>query len=235
MNIVKKIWNLRHFLLWLPTSIYFNLRYFPCKQAWRLPVWLCNPKISGSGKYSISGPVRCGMIRLGFPMVSVFREKGVILENRGEVVFEGNTVMGGGAAVSVGKSGRLTFGHRFANQSGAKIICYHRVTFKEKVRVGWHTVICDTDFHTMKSEDGSRHTQGYGPITIGDNVWVGSFCKIFKNTEIPSHCTLAANTFISRKMECRPYSLIYSGDGVKAKYTGFCRELDDDTIQYNEP
>ena len=172
------------------------------------------------------------MIKLGFPMVSVYRGTGIVLENKGRIIFNGSTVIGGKSGISVGEKGILTFNDQFCNQTGAKIICYHDITFGKRVRVGWHTLICDTDFHKMKSEDGTCYTKGFGKIKFGDDVWVGSFCKIFKNSIIPSKCTVASNTLLNKAIECRPYSLIYSGGEIKVKYTGFCRDLQDDKIEY---
>ena len=233
MSILKKIWRKRYIVYSLPISIWFNLRHFPLKTALKLPVLLCNPHLSGQGAYKLPDKVYFGMIRLGFPMVSIFRDKGIVLENKGTIIFSGETRLGGGSAVSVGEKGKLTFGARFCNQAGGKIICYHEVIFGKVVRLGWQTLVCDTDFHTMKTVDGSYHTKGYGKIEIGDEVWVGSYCKIFKNTKIPSRCTIASNTLLNKEIYCQPYSLIYSGDGIKTKYTGLYRDIDDDKISYD--
>ena len=232
MYFFKKLWRKRFLILSLPVTIWFNFKYFPIKDAVRLPVFLCRPVILGKGKYILPEKIYTGMIRLGFPMVSIYREKGVVLENNGVVIFKGSTKMGGGSAISVGQKGVLTFGDKFSNQAGGKIICYHKVYFGRKVRLGWHSLVCDTDFHTMKSEDGSNYTKGFGKIEIGDDVWVGSFCKFFKNSYIPSMCTVASNTCVSKAIECSPYSLIYPGGGIKVKYTGYHRDIDDDIINY---
>lgn len=232
MAFLQRIKYASRILFSLPMTLWFNFRFLPFKQAVKLPVWFYRPKFYGKGKYRIEGKVYPGMIRMGFPMVTVFREKGVVLENRGEIVFKGSVRLGGGSGISVGSEGMLIIGDKFCNQTGGKIVCYHKVLFGDKVRLGWDVLVCDTDFHTMRSEDGSRYTKGYGPIEVMDDVWVGSYCKIFKNTVIPQKCTVGANSVISKKIECRPYSLIYTGSEIKVKYTGYCRDVDDDRINY---
>ena len=232
MTIIKKIWRKRHFLFSLPMTIFFNFRYLPFSKAVRLPVWLCRARISGKGKYYIESPVYPGMIRLGFPNVSIFNEKGILLENNGTVYIKGELNLGAGSAISVGEKGKLTFGDKVAGQAGAKLVCYHKILLGDKVRIGWNTIMCDTDFHSMKNITGNKRTKGYGPIIIEDEVWIGSFCKIYKNTFIPRRCTLSANTLVNKKIECEPYSLIYSGDGIKIKPTGYYRDMDDDIIEY---
>ena len=90
----------------------------------------------------------------------------------------------------------------------------------------------DTDFHTLKTPDGSNRTKGFGPIHIGEEVWVGSYCKIYKNAVIPSRCTVASSTVINKPIECEPCSLIYPGYGIKVKHTGCYRDVDDDQVRY---
>ena len=220
------------FLLSLPATIYFNFKHFPFKQAIKLPVLLWLPRLSGKGKYKIEGPVRPGMIRLGSPIISLFRDQGINLENRGNIIFKGSATIGGGSGISVGEKGTLIFGNKFSNLMGAKIICYHSVVFDNTVRLGWRTMVMDTDFHRMKSIETGEYTKGYGPIHIGEEVWVGTDCKILKNSNIPSRCTVATGSIVNKKIECPSYSLIYSGGGLKIKHTGFYRDVLDDTISY---
>lgn len=234
MSIIKKIWRSKTFFFYLPYTLWFNFKNFKWDIAVKLPVFLCKSKITGMGKYKIEGKIKTGMIRLGFPLVSVFNQKGIIIENNGLIIFKGNVTMGGGSGISIGENGILTFGDRFCNQVGGKIICYSKVSFGSKVRLGWNCLVCDTDFHTMKSKDGCSYTKGFGNIKIGDEVWIGSFCKLFKNTDIPSKCTIAANTLINKKINCDAYSLIYPGGGIKIKNIGYCRDIDDDIINYNQ-
>lgn len=232
MNIIRKLRNIGRILFSLPSTLYFNFRYFPFKQAIHLPVVLYRPTILGNGKYILEGNAYFGKIKLGFPLVSVFKEKGVSIENNGVVIFKGSVILGGGSGVSVGKTGTLVFGDRYCNQTGGKIVCYHSIEFGDKVRVGWHTIVCDTDFHTMKSEDGLNYTKGYGPIKIGDEVWISSYCKIYKNTEIPSKCIVGASTIVSKKVDCPPCSIIHSDVSLKIRHIGYYRDIDDDKIKY---
>lgn len=216
----------------LPYSIWFNFRHLPFKQAVKLPIFVCNPRISGKGRYIINGEIKTRMIQLGFPKISIFRGTGINIENRGTIIFNGSATFGANSGISVGNSGQFIIGDRFVNTYGMKVVCYHEIAIGEKVRIGWESLLCDTDLHSLKSEDGLKHAKGFGGIKIGNEVWIGSFCKIYKNSEIPRRCTVAANTLINKKIECQPYSLIYSGGGIKVKYTGFYRDIDDDKIDY---
>lgn len=232
MGLLNKIKNKSLFYLSLPATIYFNFKYFPFKQAVKLPVYLCLPRITGTGKYIINGEVKTGMIRLGFPSVSIFKGIGITLENKGTIIFNGECSIGADGAISVGDKGILSFGHKNRNAYGLKIVCYHKVFFGNKVRIGWNSLVLDTDFHSMRSEDGKRKSLGFGKIIIQDDVWIGSYCKILKNAMIPNKCTVATNTVVNKKLDCQPYSLIYPGGGIKIKYTGLYRDIEDDYIDY---
>lgn len=232
MGISHKIRHLGLLAASLPATICFNLKYFPFRQAIKLPVFLYSARFSGKGKYLIEGQVKPGMIRLGYPYVSIYKSKGVILENKGLVVFKGRCHAGAETGISVGEKGILTIGDRVGNTYKLKIVCYHKVTLGNKARIGWDTLICDTDFHSMKSIEGKPPTKGFGEIIIGNDVWTGSFCKFYKNTVVPDQCTVASNTFINKKIECEPYSLIYPDISLKVRHTGYYRDLEDDRIQY---
>lgn len=234
MGIFRRLWNSRFIILSLPSTIYFNLRYLPFRQAIKLPVILCMPRILGNGKYQIHGKISTGMIKLGIPTVSIYRRAGYVMENRGKVVFKGRAFLGAEGAISVGEHGVLTIGDNVNNYYGLKIICYHKVDIGNRVRFGWNNILNDSDFHSLISEDGKSRTKGFAPILIQDEVWIGSFCKIYKNSLIPWRCTVASNTLINKPIDCEPYSLIYSGGGIKVKKTGFYRNVDNDVINYSD-
>lgn len=235
MSSFTKLKGIGKILYSLPYSIYFNLKHLPFKQALKLPIILYHAKVIGKGKYIIEGPIKTGMIRLGFPIISIYKGKGIVLENKGTIIFQGKAGIGANAGLSIGKYGKLTLGDDFKNSYGMKLVCYHEITIGHTARFGWESFLCDTDFHSLKSEDGTKHAKGFGKIKFGDEVWVGSFSKFYKNTEIPSRCTVAANTLVNKKIECEPYSLIYSGAGIKVKHTGYYRDINDDVIDYTAP
>lgn len=228
-KLTKNIWILRSIF----HSIYFNLRHLPFHQAIKLPILLYKPTlINNTGIFVLKGKIRFGMIQLGRPTVPIFPNSGIVIENRGRIVFNGKCSMGNGCAISVGKHGILNLGDGFSASTGAKIVCYHSIIFHEKVRVGWQSIFLDTDFHSMKSIDGKRRSKGYGSIEIGQNCWIASYCKILKGTKIPSYCTVASNTLLNRICDAPSYSLIYNSTETKFKQIDMWRDITDDAIQY---
>ena len=85
MSFLEKIWKRRSDLRSIFSSIYFNFKYLPFKQAVKLPILLYKPHfLKLKGKVVIDAPkINTGMIRLGFHSVSVYPNSGITLELNG--------------------------------------------------------------------------------------------------------------------------------------------------------
>lgn len=159
MNLLTRIkrkikrdkWLIRAFF----PSLIFNLRHLPFSQARHLPILVYKGKfMNNTGKYVIEGDVHFGMIELGRHRVSLYPSNGIVLENRGVIVFHGSAIIGSDSAITLGETGRLEFGKNFSSSAGLKIACYDSITFGENISVGWQTMIVDTDFHSLKKVNG---------------------------------------------------------------------------------
>lgn len=136
-------------------SLIFNFRHLPFSQARHLPIMIYKGRLkNNSGKFIIEGDVKFCMIELGKNRVSLFPSNGIMLENRGVIVFRGPVVIGSDSAITLGETGRLEFGKEFSSSAGLKIACYDSITFGENISVGWNTMIVDTDFHSLKNVNG---------------------------------------------------------------------------------
>ena len=63
-RIVKLLLSFCHYSIL--SSIIFNFRYLPIRQAYKIPIWLRKPNLYGvKGLIRIDAPIRPGMIRLG--------------------------------------------------------------------------------------------------------------------------------------------------------------------------
>lgn len=87
-KIKRDTWVLKYII---PT-IYFNFHYLPFKQAIFLPIYLRKPKLlTLKGKVIIQaggGKIKPGMIRLGVFGVSIYPSRGIMIENRGTIIFK---------------------------------------------------------------------------------------------------------------------------------------------------
>lgn len=108
MFILKKLWNNRRILRSILPTIYFNFHYLPFNQAIKLPILLYKPKLlKMKGNIKIEKcKIKFGMIRLGFPTVSLYPNTGIVYENHGgTIVFNGKCAIGNNSAISIGASG----------------------------------------------------------------------------------------------------------------------------------
>lgn len=230
---LKKLWKNRWILRYLIQSIIFNFYYLPYKQAIKLPILLYKPKfISLKGKVIIStSHVKTGMIILGKPIIPIYPNKGIIFENNGGVIeFKGICVIGNNSAISIGEKAKVEIGSSFIATATLKIISCHHIMFGEKVLVGWECTFMDTDFHKMKKINGG-YTKGYAPIRIGNNNWFGTKCHVMKRTETPDYCTISATTFLNKKYDYPPYTVIGGSPATDIAH-GVYRDADDDIIDF---
>lgn len=232
MKKIWKIWKNRIYFRYIFSTIYFNFKYLPPNQALKLPIILYKPHfITLKGKFLIvSENIKFGMIKLGFPEVSIYPNTGIVIENHGgECTFNGACQIGNASAISIGKAGQLNIGSNFKATANLKLICYHYIEFKDRVAISWETIIIDTDLHNMVKLDGTQ-TKGYGCIFIGSDNWIGFRCTILKNAKTPNYCTVGANTVLNKAF-LDEYTVI-AGNPVIIKTSGLYHNIYNNTINY---
>lgn len=186
------------FLLGLPKTIYFNLKYFKLKEAIKLPVFVSYKVklLKLDGLIIINASIRPGMIKLGFGSVGIFDKKysRTIYEVSGKIVFNGSANIGHGSKISVSKSGKLILGDNFRISAESTIVCNKKIVFGNNCLLSWDILIMDTDFH--KIIYNHKITNLNKEIIIGEHVWIGCRCLILKGTNIPNNSIISANTNI---------------------------------------
>lgn len=220
-----------YFLSILPSFI-FCLRVLPFSQALKLPILLHNPKL-----YSVKGVfiintncVKFGMIKLGFNLVPLYKDTGIMIQNDGRIEFNGNCNIGSGSSLSVGKSGVLSFGEFFGASANFRLACIDSIKFGKNVLFGYECLIIDNDMHALTSLNGDKQ-KGYAPIVIGENNWIGARCTILKNTITPSYCTIAAGSLLSTTyLKLGEYNVIGSQSSIRVLKEGLYRDPNSDII-----
>ena len=180
----------------------------------------------------LGGKMKFGMIRLGFPTVSLYPNTGIVYENHGgTIVFNGKCTIGNNSAISIGAKAVVEFGDRFTATTTLRLTSYYKMSIANCVTFGWDTLVMDTDFHKLTKVSGG-YSKGYAPITIGSNNWFGNGCKIMKHTSTPDYCVVSAGTILSNPVSAPAYSVIGNERHVVVKATGVWRNVDDDVIEY---
>lgn len=232
---IKKIWNHRFDIRNIFSSIYFCFHYLPLSQALHLPILLYKPsllKLNGKITIDSNTKIKYGLIRLGFPSVSIYPNSGIIFENKGgEIIFKGEARIGNNSAISIGDKGLLVIGDKFKASTTLKIICYHNINFGKCVLFGWDCLVMDTDLHKLTMTNGG-YNKGFGSVKIGDNNWIGNSCRIMKNTGTPNYCTISAGTVLSSMQDVPEYSIIGFNRKIEILSNGKYRDIDNDQIDY---
>jgi acetyltransferase-like isoleucine patch superfamily enzyme len=193
MPLRHRIWR---YLLALPGSIFFCLRHLPLRQAVHLPILVAHtvarPRTDGSVR--IEGPIRPGMIKIGFGWAPLFdwrRSRGVWTVT-GEVVFEGAALVSHGAKLSV--EGKLVLGDDVRINAEACILCEREISIGARSWISWHTMIMDTDSHSISGGDPAE------AISIGEHVLVGAGATILKGVHLPDGAIVAASSCVTRSI-----------------------------------
>lgn len=175
--------------------------------------------------------IKFGMVKLGIYTVNIYPNSGIMQDIRGRVIFKGNCYIGNKSFISIGEKGVLEFGETFSSTTSIKIVCYNSIKFGNHVLIGWDCLFMDTDFHKLTRLDGSQNC-GYGPISIGDEVWAASGCKILKDTIIPCKCVVSSGSIIAESINVPQFSVIGNNTDVIIKRKRTYRNYKDDKV-YN--
>jgi acetyltransferase-like isoleucine patch superfamily enzyme len=184
-------------------TIVFNLKYFPLKTAIKLPVLISGNiyLYKTNGRVILSGPIRTGMVQIGYGKVAVtdFKRSRGVWEVNGDVEFKGRAFIMHGCKINVSKNAQLIIGDDFHMSTECAIVVEKRIEIGNESGISWESLVMDTDFHHIADENGVvfNHPK---EIVIGDKVWVGCRCTILKGSVIPSGSIVAANSLVTKKL-----------------------------------
>lgn len=182
----------------IPKTIYVNFKCFDFLTAIKLPVIVYRKTkfFSLRGKVIITGKIQRGMIRIGYPYVTIFDFRSpTLIEVLGKIEFKGKASIGHGSSVSVGKNGKLIIGDNFNISSSSSIICHNKIEFGTNNLLSWDIIVMDTDFHNYKVNGIVKAWNG--EVKVCDNVWIGMRSTILKDSYIPTETVVAANSVVS--------------------------------------
>jgi acetyltransferase-like isoleucine patch superfamily enzyme len=165
-------------------------------------------------------------LRIGFGNVGVFDKtyERSIIQIDGQITLKGKATFGHGSRICVMENGVLTIGDNFINSAMQTIVCGKQITIGENVLTSWNTLIMDTDFHQSRNVVSGELSIVSKPITIGNNVWMGTRAVILKGSDIADGCIIGANSLVSGKFE-KPNSLIVGNPGI-VKRENITRNMD---------
>lgn len=178
----------------LPKSIYFNLHYFPWKEAIKLPVMVCN-KVrlhQIKGKIVIEGEIKHRIFSIGFDDIESFWDV------EGTIIIKGRVYLSHGLRLSVGPDATLILGNNLILSGRSEIVCFNRIEIGNDCGISWKVIIIDTDFHPIFDENHNKINPDK-PIIIGDKNWIGFNAIIMKGTKTAYNTIIGAGSILTKE------------------------------------
>lgn len=145
-------------------------------------------RVDGSGRVAIGA-----RLALGFSLAPRV--------GSGEILLQART---SNALIEIGADTTLS--------NGVSIIALDSVSIGRDCRIGDSVAIYDSDFHELSPATRNRSAGEVRPVTIGDNVWLGSRVMVLKGVTIGNNSVVAAGAVVA---QCIPANVL--AGGVPAK------------------
>lgn len=208
-------------------TLYLNLRSFPFKQAWRIPVFVYGwPKLfSLQGSMICVGKCKTGMIRLNQTNPTMPNNPGAstAIFNRGKIIFHGKAVIYTANKISVWSNGMLELGE------DVRIMCMCNVTAFSYIKIGNHTrmahrsQILDANYHYIANFAKHCIPNHKGRIEIGAYCWICHSTTVAQGARIPDKTIVASNSLVNKDMLFIPPMSIIGGVPAKLITSGVRR------------
>jgi acetyltransferase-like isoleucine patch superfamily enzyme len=108
--------------------------------------------------------------------------------------------------------GRIHIGNRVGMSSTA-LVCHHAISIGDDVLIGGNTVIYDTDFHPLRTDQRTRGRDNSlartAPVVIQNGVFVGAHVTILKGVTIGQNAVIAAGSVVTKDI---PANQIWGGN-----------------------
>ena len=98
-----------------------------------------------------------------------------------------------GVRLEVYRGGVLSIAKGAYLNRNVHIVVSESVSIGEQTKIGWDTVIMDTDLHGHSGRPAKSK-----PVVIGDNVWIGCRALILKGVRIGDGAIIAAGAIVTK-------------------------------------
>lgn len=194
---IRSLFENWEYVLSLPKTLLFNFRYFPCKVAIKLPVFISHrvilKKLAGQVELA---RVKMGVVKIGFgdvPLFDTSRSRTVLVLS-GKLVFLGKADIGPGCQLGI--SGELVCGDGLAITANTLISTREKIIFGRNVMISWDVTVIDHDWHGIFDDKGSLLNPPKA-VHIGDDVWIGLRALIMKGCNLQPGVIVAAGTIVT--------------------------------------
>lgn len=210
-------------------TLYFNLVFFPFRQAIRLPVFVYGwPRLySQFGVMLIEGKCKMGMVKFnvtipGGPQNALGNTE---LSVWGKIIFCGTTKIGAGNKIVVGENALLKLGKDTLVTSMVNIVCYKEIDVGNHSWIVHRCQVMDSNMHYIADFINYKVYPLATPIKIGEYCWICNSTSITGGAIIPDKVIVASNSFVNKDFSTVPPMSLLGGIPAKLIKTGL-RKID---------
>lgn len=184
-------------------SVLFCFRYLPLSLAVKVPIKLGkNVKVEklcrGQLKFNkVFGRYQIILGDLGSPALQCF-DTTLYVDDGASIIFNGFAIIAEGTSIRADHLSVIEFGDNFYCNKNCYFRSSNRIKFGDNNLLGWNITMNTTDGHSVYINGVLK--QNSGPILIGDNVWVSSFCVLGKGVEIADGCVISQGSIVTKKI-----------------------------------
>ena len=213
-------------------TLYFNLVFFPFKQAIKMPVFVYGwPKLfSQSGSFECEGKCRPGMLRLNVS----FSEGPQYSGGNSEFLIYGKVILrnfndkeiceiGSGCRFSAFPNSEVVIYGNSKIANYCNITIYSKLTIGTVSRIAHRCQIIDSNYHYIADFVKGRVKRLATPIYIGDYCWVCNSTTVTGGAIIPKRTIVGSNSLVNKDMSSIPEGSIIGGAPAKLITSGSYR------------
>jgi acetyltransferase-like isoleucine patch superfamily enzyme len=145
-------------------------------------------------KAPLSAHLRGAWLRRKFTRAGLLVAFGpvTVINRGGEIAIE-NCSFFPGVRLECLSGGRIFMGNGTYLNRNAEVICAAQVHIGHDCKIGWDTIIMDTDQHGTGEQPPSARA-----IWIGDRVWIGCRAIILKGVTIGDNAVIGAGAIVTK-------------------------------------
>lgn len=122
--------------------------------------------------------------------------------------------LGRDVVFNIGDGGELSIGSNVHITGNTYICVGEKISIGNNVLIAEFCTIRDNDHGTAADRLICDQPATFLPITIGNDVWIGSGCAVLKGATIPDGCVIGAHSVVLRGSKLVPGG-IYAGTPVR--------------------
>lgn len=205
------------------STLYFNFRTQPFKQALKLPVL-----IYGKTKIiSLGGEVEFHDCHIARGLVKIGRSRDhythskpneIDLANRAKIIFHGHCNISYSCILRI--HGILEVDRMTSFGTSVGIFCSNKISIGKHCRIAFNNIIMDSNCHYILNMENHQISNILGEVTIADFNWIGNNTTIMKDTRTIPHTIVASRSLLNKdysKLTDRKEYLFLAGNPAKAK------------------